>query len=95
MVFTSKETVDFTLISFHVLKWDDLLSVKLPFELKVRILVQLLLELEANWLSQNVNELEVGLPRMWMKQPLVAYKGIYARCLMLLLTNEDVYFSDE
>ena len=90
-----QKNVAFTLISFAVLKWDDCLSVQMPFELLVQIPVQFLLELHGDWLYQNVTELEFELSRMWMKQPLVAYKGIYARCLMLLLTNEDVYFSDE
>ena len=39
-----------------------------PFELPVQIPVQLLLELEPNWLDQNVNELEFELSRMQMKQ---------------------------
>ena len=59
----------FTLISFAVLKWDKCLSVQLPFELLVHILVQLLLELEANWIDQSVNEPEFELSRMWIKQP--------------------------
>ena len=54
-----KKNVDFTLISFAVLKCDDCLSVQLPFELPVQIPVQLLLELD-----QNVNELEFELSRM-------------------------------
>ena len=45
------KNVAFTIISFAVLKWDE--SVQLPFELPI----QLLLELEANLLDQNVNEL--------------------------------------
>ena len=53
-----KENVAFTLISFAVLKWDDCLSVQLPFELPVQIPVQLLLEIEANLLDQNENEPE-------------------------------------
>ena len=53
-----KKNVAFTLISFAVLKWDDCLLVQVPFELPVETLVQLLLELEANWLDQNVNELK-------------------------------------
>ena len=67
--FYMKKTVAFTLISFTVLKWDDYLSVQLPFELAVQIPVQLLLELGANWLDQNVNELEFELSRMYMKWP--------------------------
>ena len=59
-----KKNVAFTLISFAVLKWDDCLSVQLPFELPVQITVQLLLELEPNWLVQNVIELEFELSRM-------------------------------
>ena len=44
----------------------------MPFELPVQIAVQLLLELEANWLDQNVNELEFELSKMYMKQPKVS-----------------------
>ena len=55
--FYIKKDVAFTLISFAVLKWDDRLSVQLPFELPVQILVQLFLELEPNWLAQNEIEL--------------------------------------
>ena len=40
------------------------LSVQVPFELPVQITVQLLLELEANLLDQNVNELEFELSKM-------------------------------
>jgi hypothetical protein len=53
--------VAFKLISFAVLKWDDCLSFQVPFVLPVEIPVQLLLELEANLLDQNVNELEFEL----------------------------------
>ena len=63
-----KKNVAFTLIPFNVLKWDDCLSVQVQFELPVQIPVQLLLELEANWLDQNVNELEFELSRMSMKR---------------------------
>ena len=56
-----KKNVAFKLISFVVLKWDDFLSVQLQFELPVQIPVQLLLELEPNWLVQNVIELEFEL----------------------------------
>ena len=63
-----KNNVAFTLISFAVLEWDDCLSVKVLFELPVQIPVQLLLELEVNWLDQNVNELEFELSRMCMKR---------------------------
>ena len=56
-----KKNVAFTLISFAELKWDVCLSVQVPFELVVQILVQLLLELVANWLDQNVNEVEFEL----------------------------------
>ena len=62
--FYLKRNVAFTLISFDVLKWDDCLSVELPFDLPVQIPVQLLLELELNWLVQNVVELEFELSRM-------------------------------
>jgi hypothetical protein len=53
-----EKNVAFTLISFALLKWDECLSVQVQFELPVQIPVQLLLDLEANWLDQNVNELE-------------------------------------
>ena len=59
-----KKNVAFALISFVVLKWDGCLSVQMPFELPVQIQFQLLLELEANLLDQNVNELEFELSRM-------------------------------
>ena len=59
-----KKAVAVTLISFAILKWDDGLSVELPFDLPVQIPVQLLLELKANLLDQNVNELEFELSRM-------------------------------
>ena len=55
-----KKNVAFTLISFAALKWEDYLSFQMPFELPV----QLLLELEPNWLVQNVIELEFELSRM-------------------------------
>ena len=57
--------VAFKLISFAVLKWDDCLSFQVPFVLPVEIPVQLLLELEANLLDQNVNELEFELEWRW------------------------------
>ena len=62
-----KKNVAFTLISFALLKWDDCLSLQVPFELPLQIQVQLLLEPEANWLIQNVNKLEFELSRMQMK----------------------------
>ena len=37
------------------------LSVQLPYKLPVQIPVQLLLELELNWLAQNVIEIEFEL----------------------------------
>ena len=55
-----KKNVAFTLISFAALKWGDYLSVQVSFELPV----QLLLELEANWIDQNVDELQFELSRM-------------------------------
>ena len=58
------KNVAFTLISFAVLKWDDCLSVQLPFELTVQTPVQLLLELEPSGLFQIVIELESELSRM-------------------------------
>jgi hypothetical protein len=60
-----KKNVAYTLISFAVLKLDELDElVQLPFELPFLILVQSLLELEENWLDQNVNELEFELSKM-------------------------------
>ena len=61
------KNVTFTLYFFAVLKWDEFLSAQLPFELPVQIRPQLILELEANLLAQNVNELEFELSRMYMK----------------------------
>ena len=58
-----KKTVAFTLIYFAALKWDDCLSVQLPFELPIQIPAQLLLEVEMN-LLQNVIELQYEQPRM-------------------------------
>ena len=54
--FYMKNNVAFTLISFAVLKWDECLSVQLPFELPFEIPFWLHLELEAHLLDQNVNE---------------------------------------
>ena len=51
-------------LAFAALKWDDRLSVQVPFDFMVQIPVLFLLELEANWLVQNVNELEFELSRM-------------------------------
>ena len=62
--FYIKKDVAFTLISFALLKWHQCLSVQLPFELPVEIPVQLHLEMEVNWLVQNVNELEFDLSRI-------------------------------
>ena len=59
-----KKNIAFTLIPFAVLKWDECLSVQLPFELPVEVPVQLLLELEGNLVDQNVKELEFELSRM-------------------------------
>ena len=56
-----KNNAAFTLISFAVLKWDECLSVQLPFELPVELPVCLFLELEPDWLDQNVNELQFEL----------------------------------
>ena len=63
-----KQTLAFKLISFAVLKWDEWLSVQLPFELPVQMPVQMLLELVANLLDQNVNELELELSRMYVDE---------------------------
>ena len=62
-----KKNVAFTLISFAVLKWDDCVSVQLPFELPVQVPVQLL-ELEPNWLVKNVIEVEFELSRMYIDE---------------------------
>ena len=59
-----QKNLAFTLISFDVLKWDECLSVELPFEIPVQIPIQLLLELEAKLLDQNVNELEIEVSRV-------------------------------
>ncbi len=59
-----KKNVALTFISFALLKWDDCLSVQVPFELEFQVPFQLLLELEANWQDQIVNELEFELSRM-------------------------------
>ena len=59
-----KKNVAFDLISFAVLKQNYWLSVQVPFELPVQIPVQLLLELEGNWVDQNVKELEFKLSGM-------------------------------
>ena len=59
-----KKNVAFTLISFVVLKSDECLSVRLPFELPFEITFQLLLELEVNLVVQNVNEIQFELSRM-------------------------------
>ena len=42
---------------------NECLSVQLPFELLVQIPVQMLLELEANLVDENVNELDFELSR--------------------------------
>ena len=57
--FYMKNNIAFTLIYFALLKW-----VQLPFELPVQITIQLLLELEANLLDQNMNEQAFELSRM-------------------------------
>ena len=59
-----KKIVAFTLISFAVPKLDECLWVQLSFELPVQILVQLLLELEANLLVQNGNKIEFEQSKM-------------------------------
>ena len=60
-----KKDVAFTLISFAVLKWDDCLSVQLPFELPVQILIASRTRSELTlskcewtriWTIKNVNE---------------------------------------
>ena len=66
--FYMKKNVTLTLISLIVLKWNDRLSVQLPFELPVQIPFQLLLELEPNWLVQNVVEIEFELSRMYVDE---------------------------
>ena len=54
-----KKNIALTLISFAVLKWDEVL-----FDLQFEKLFQLLLKLEANLLDQEVNEIEIELSRM-------------------------------
>ena len=60
-------------MSFAVLKLEEFLSVQLPFEFLVQIPVQMLLELEADLLDQNVNELQYELSLVYLKQPLVNF----------------------
>ena len=60
-----KKNVALTLITFAALKWDDCLSFQVLFDLPVQITVQLVLDLEASWLDQDVNELEFELSRMY------------------------------
>ena len=62
--FYMKKNLSFTVISFAVLKRGECVSVKLPFELPFQIPVQLLLDLEANLLDQNENELYFELSRL-------------------------------
>jgi len=64
-----KKDVAFTLIYFAVLKWDHCLSAQVPFELPV----QLLLELQANWLDQNVNELELNYQECRWNNPKIPF----------------------
>ena len=59
-----KKNAAIALISFAILKWHECLSVQLPFESLVQILVQLLLELEVNLLDQNVNKLQFELSKI-------------------------------
>ena len=59
-----KKNVAFTFISFVALRWDECLSVQLPFQLPFEIPFKLHLELELNLLDQTVNELEFELSRM-------------------------------
>ena len=59
-----KKNVAFTLISFAVLKWYDMIIYQFNCQLLVQIPVQLLLELELNSLVQNVIELEFELSRI-------------------------------
>ena len=54
--FLHKKDVAFILISFAVLKWDECLSVQLPFELPFQKTVQLLLELAPNYLECRWND---------------------------------------
>ena len=64
--FYKKKHVAFIVISFAILKWGDFLSVQLPFEIPVQILVQFLLVqvLEPDLPVQNVSELKLELSRM-------------------------------
>ena len=97
-----KKNVAFTLLSFAVLKWDDCLSVQVPFELPVQILVQQLLpELEENLLDQNVNELiEFELSRMYMKQSSVKpisnhiFKLVWYLVDLIYVISNDLNFSE-
>ena len=59
-----KKNAAVTSIYLAALKWGDCLSVQVPFELPNQMLVLLLLELEVNWLDQNVDELEFELSRV-------------------------------
>ena len=52
-----KKNVAFTQISFVLLTRDECLSVQLRFQVMVQIPVQLLIEVEANFLAKNVNEI--------------------------------------
>jgi hypothetical protein len=61
-----KKNIAFTVA---VLKQNECLSVQLPFELPV----QLLLELEANLLDQNAKELEFKLPYARHYKPRFVY----------------------
>ena len=69
--FAWKKNVAFTFISFAVLKWDDCLSVQLPFELPVQIPVQtpvqMLLELEPNLLSPIFLLIQIQLMQLLAK----------------------------
>ena len=68
--FYVKKNVAFTLISFAVLKWDECLSVQLPFQLPLEITFQLYWELELKWLNQDVNKLKFELSRSRWNRPL-------------------------
>ena len=60
-----KKNVAHKCISFAVPKWGECLLVQLPFELRIQVPIQLLLEREANLLDQNLIELDFEQPRMW------------------------------
>ena len=61
--FHMKKNAAFTFIFFAVLKWNECLSFQTLLEVPFEISFQMLLELEANWLDRNANELEFELSK--------------------------------